>query len=111
MTGSARIMEHDTPFPEQIGFSTSCAAFEGRLIELFTELVLSLCLELSLSDGRDIAIVGSSTTVPAATLLANKVVGSADAEENDALRVSGLADLVEEAAEDGAEVDEENGEK
>jgi hypothetical protein len=83
----------------------------------FTELALRLCLEtppreLSPSDGRDIAIAGSSTTVPAATLLANMVVGSADAEENDALSVSGLADLVELAAEDGAEeADEENGEK
>jgi hypothetical protein len=114
MTGSARIMKQDTPFPEQTGFSMSWATFKGILVE-FTELALRLCLEtpsgeLSPSDGRDIA--GSSTTVPAATLLANMVVGSADAEENDALSVSGLADLVELAAEDGAEeADEENGEK
>lgn len=86
-------------------------------MELFTELVLILCLGLTpleLSrDGRDMA--GSSTKSPAAALLANIVVGSADADENDVLNVSGLADLVELAAEDGAaegveeEGDEEKG--
>jgi hypothetical protein len=105
MTGSARIMEQDTPLPEQTGFSISWTAFEGITREPFTELALRLCLgpaldKASPSGGLDIAIVGSSTNVPAAALLAKIVVGSADADENDALRVSGLADLVELAAED-----------
>jgi hypothetical protein len=119
MTGSARIMEHDTPFPEQTGFSVSWQAFEGSAIELFTELALRLCLGatpggLPPRDGLDIATGESSTNVPAAALLANIVVASADADKNDALSVWGLADLVEVAAEDGAveaEVAEEKGEK
>jgi hypothetical protein len=119
MTGSARIMEHDTPFPEQTGFSVSWAAFEGSAIELFTELALRLCLGatpggLPPRDGLDIATGESSTNVPAVALLANIVVGSADADKNDALSVWGLADLVEVAAEDGAvevEAAEEKGEK
>jgi hypothetical protein len=119
ITGSARIIEHDTPFPEKTGFSASCAIFEGSIVDPFTELALRLCLgaapgTLSPSGGLDIAIAGSSTNDPAAALLANIVVRSADADENDALSVSGLADPVELAAEDGAvevEVDEEKGEK
>ena len=119
MTGSARIMEHDTPFPEQTGFSVSWQAFEGSAIELFTELALRLCLGatpggLPPRDGLDIATGESSTNVPAAALLANIVVASADADKNDALSVWGLADLVEVAAEDGAvevEAAEEKGEK
>ena len=112
-------MEHDTPFPEQTGFSVSWAAFEGSAIELFTELVLRLCLGatpggLPPRDGLDIATGESSTNIPAVALLANIVVGSADADKNDALGVWGLADLVEVAAEDGAvevEAAEEKGEK
>jgi hypothetical protein len=110
-------MEHDTPFPEQTGFSVSCAIFNGETFEPFTELALRLCLgaapgKLPPSGGLDIAIAGSSTNVPAAALLAKIVVGPADAGENDALSISGLVGLVELAAEDGAvEVDEENGEK
>lgn len=117
ITGSARIMEHDTPFPEQTGFSVSCAIFESSTVQPFTELALRLCLgvapgTLPPSGGLDIAMAGSSTNVPAAALLANIVVGSADADGNDALSVSGLVDLVELAAEDGAvEADEEKGEK
>jgi hypothetical protein len=119
MTGSARIMEHDTPFPEQTGFSVSWQAFEGSAIELFTELALRLCLGatpggLPPRDGLDIATGESSTNVPAVALLANIVVASADADKNDALSVWGLADLVEVAAEDGAveaEAAEEKGEK
>jgi hypothetical protein len=117
MTGSARIMEHDTPFPEQTGFSASCVSFEETEIELITELALRLCLGtapggLPPRDGLDIAIGESSTTVPAVALLANIVVGSADADENDAPIVCGLADLEEVAAEDGAaELDEEKGVK
>ena len=116
MTGSARTIEHDTPLPEQTGFSASCVALEETEREP-TELALRLCLGatpggLPPRDGLDIATGVSSTTVPAIALLANIVVGSADADENDALRVWGLADLVEVAAEDGAvEVDEEKGEK
>ena len=112
-------MEHDTPFPEQTGFSVSWAALEGSTIELFTELALRLCLGatpggLPPRDGLDIATGESSTNVPAVALLANIVVGSADADKNDALSVWGLADLVEVAAEDGAvevEAAEEKGEK
>ena len=112
-------MEHDTPFPEQTGFSVSWAAFEGSAIKLFTELALRLCLgatpgALPPRDGLDIATGESSTNVPAVALLANIVVGSADADKNDALSVWGLADLVEVAAEDGAvevEAAEEKGEK
>jgi hypothetical protein len=119
MTGSARIIEHDTPFPEQTGFSVSWQAFEGSAIELFTELALRLCLGatpggLPPRDGLDIATGESSTNVPAVALLANIVVASADADKNDALSVWGLADLVEVAAEDGAveaEAAEEKGEK
>ena len=115
MTGSARMIEHDTPLPEHTGFSASCVALEETEREP-TELALRLCLGatpggLPPRDGLDIATGESSTAVPA-VLLANIVVGSADAEEKDALRVWGLADLVEVAAEDGAvEVDEEKGEK
>jgi len=106
-------MEHDTPFPEQTGFSVSWAPL------LFTELALRLCLGatpggLPPRDGLDIATGESSTNVPAVALLANIVVGSADADKNDALSVWGLADLVEVAAEDGAvevEAAEEKGEK
>jgi hypothetical protein len=117
MTGSARIMEDDTPFPEQTGFSVSCATFGGAAIELLTELALRLCLGTTPGgppprDGLDIATGESSTTVPAVALLENMVVGSAEADENDVLRVWGLADLVGVAAEDGAvELDEEKGEK
>jgi hypothetical protein len=116
MTGSARTIEHDTPFPEQTGFSASSVALEGTVIEP-TELELRLCLGatpggLPPRDGRDIATAESSTTVPAVALLANIVVGSAEADGNDALSVWGLADLVDVAAEDGAvELDEEKGEK
>ncbi len=91
--------------------------FEGREVELFTELALRLCLgvapgKLPPSVGLDIAAAGSSTNIPAVVLLANIVVGSADADENDALGVSGLVELVELAARDGAvEADEEKGEK
>ncbi len=92
MTGSARMMEHDTPFPEQTGFSVSWADFKGTAIELFTELELRLCLGatpggLPPRDGLDIATGESSTTVPAVALLAYIVVGSADADENDVLSV------------------------
>ena len=112
-------MEHDTPFPEQTGFSVSWAPFEGSAIELFTELALRLCLGatpggLPPRDGLDIATGESSTNVPAVALLANIVVVSADADKNDALSVWGLADLVDVAAEDGAvevEAAEEKGEK
>jgi hypothetical protein len=92
MTGSAKIIEHETPFPEQTGFSHSWAFFEGIEIEPFTDVALRLCLGivpggLPPRDGRDIATGESSTTVPAVALRENIVVGSADADENDVLRV------------------------
>jgi hypothetical protein len=117
ITGSARIIEHDTPLPEQTGFSESDPIFpfnkepalmlgldELLIVLLASDPVVDTCAPVAFSrEGLDIVV--SPSTVAGLALRANIVEGSDEAIDRDArgdLGVSGLADLVELAAEDVA---------
>lgn len=127
ITGSARMIEQDTPLPEQTGFSESELIFPFSkdpalmlgLVELLRVLPASdpipdTCVPVAVSsEGLDMVVSPGKVTGDA--LRANIVVGSDEAIDKDArgdLGISGLADLVEFAAEDvAAEELEDDGKK
>lgn len=113
------MIEQDTPLPEQTGFSESDPIFPfikepALILGLPAEALLKVlpvsdelgdCLPPRAFSSEGLDIVASSIDVPGTDLRANMVVGSEEATDRDArgdLGVSGLADLVELAAEDVA---------
>lgn len=130
MTGSPRMMEQETPLPEQTGFSESDPIFPfnkepalmlGLEVEILlkvlpaSEVILGVCdpPEAFSREGRD--IVDSPNTELATDRRENIVDGSVEATDSDArgeVDPAGLGDLVELAAEDVAvEEEEEDGKK
>lgn len=109
ITGSASVMKHDTPVPEQTGFSESDPNLPfiidpplmlGLLSSSEPELPVCMPRKTASKEGLDIA--ASITVSKFADRRARIIEGSAEATDNDArgdLGTPGLVDLVELAAE------------